>query len=512
MKVAFRADASLQIGTGHVMRCLTLARALRDAGATCHFIMRGFPGDMEAHVAAEGFATTCLPAPTGPMPEGPPDHAAWAGVAWQVDARDTRSVLEGLRPDWLILDHYAFDARWQRAARPEGTRLLVLDDLADRPHDCDLLLDQNLGRKAADYDGLVPENCTHLIGPHYALLRPEFADLRAGALLARAGRGVRQLLMSMGGVDADDATSAILLALRAARLPKGLRITVVMGSHAPALEHVRAVARSMPCPTEVVVDVNDMGARMAQADLAIGAGGATTWERCCLGLPSVIIPIAANQTEASAALFRARAALPAAHPSDAGFASSLQRAVAQAEEALSELKENSARLCDGDGTLRVLAMLAPGRVAFRDAMETDARRVWDWRATSDLDHFARVPRRTGYADHVAWFRAALSDSQRIFRILLWGNLPCGYMRLDMGAQGDARVSLCLAPDARGRGLAAALLAEAKRQGRALALGALKAEVHPENTASLACFERAGYTRGADEGGFRIYHKSLREGS
>lgn len=512
MKVAFRADASIQIGTGHVMRCLTLARALRDAGAVCHFILRSFPGDLEARVAAEGFATTCLPAPTGPVPEGPPDHAEWAGVEWHEDARDTRTVLEGLRPDWLVLDHYAFDARWQRAARPEGTRVLVLDDLADRPHDCDLLLDQNLGRKATDYDGLVPENCTRLIGPHYAVLRPEFADLRAGSLLARAGRGVRHLLISMGGVDADDATSAILLALRAASLPEGLHITVVMGSHAPALEHVRAVARSMPCPTEVVVDVNDMGARMAQADLAIGAGGATTWERCCLGLPSIIIPIAANQTDASEALFRARAALAAAHPSDADFSASLQATVAQAEAALSELTENSAGLCDGDGTLRVLAALAPGRVAIRDAVESDARRVWDWRASSDLDRFALAPRRINYADHVAWFRAALSDPQRIFRILLWGDLPCGYLRLDMDAQGDARVSLCLAPDARGRGFAATLLAEAERQGRAHALAALKAEVHPENAASLACFERAGYTRGADDGAFRIYHKSLREGS
>lgn len=512
MKVAFRADASIQIGTGHIMRCLTLARALRDAGAACHFIMRCFPGDMAERVSREGFATTCLPAPTGPVPEGPPDHAYWAGVAWQVDARETRSVLDDLRPDWLILDHYAFDARWQRAARPEGTRVLVLDDLADRPHDCDLLLDQNLGRKATDYDGLVPDSCTRLIGPHYAVLRPEFADLRAGSLLARAGRGVWHLLISMGGVDADDSTSAILLALRAASLPEGLRITVVMGSHAPALEHVRAVAQSMPCPTELVVDVNDMGAHMAQADLAIGAGGATTWERCCLGLPSVIIPIAANQTEAIEALFRARAALAATPPADLGFPSSLQAAIAQAEDALSELTENSAGLCDGDGALRVLAMLAPGRLAFRDAMETDARRVWDWRAASDLERFALAPRRTGYADHVAWFRAALHDPKRIFRVLLCGNLPCGYLRLDMCAQGDARVSLCLAPDARRRGLAATLLAEAERQGRARALGALWAEVHPENAGSLACFERAGYTRGAEDGGFRIYHKSLREGS
>ncbi|WP_296644980.1 UDP-2,4-diacetamido-2,4,6-trideoxy-beta-L-altropyranose hydrolase [Roseinatronobacter sp.] len=363
MKVAFRVDASIQIGTGHVMRCLTLARALRDAGAACHFILRSFPGDMEARVAAEGFATTCLSAPTGPVPEGPPDHADWAGVEWQDDARETRTILEELRPDWLILDHYAFDARWQRAARPEGTRLMVLDDLADRPHDCDLLLDQNLGRKPTDYDGFVPESCLRLIGPHYAVLRPEFADLRAESLLARAGRGVRHLLISMGGVDADDATSAILLALRAASLPEGLRITVVMGSHAPALDHVRVVARSMPCPTEVAVDINDMGARMAQADLAIGAAGATTWERCALGLPAIIVQIADNQAGIARALSDAGAALDPGPVNAPEFAQNLQTALTKARPRLGAMSERAAYICDGDGAARVVAALQMERLA-----------------------------------------------------------------------------------------------------------------------------------------------------
>ena len=207
------------------------------------------------------------------MPTGP----GWAGPR----TRPRRAPLSRDVPDWLVMDHYALDARWMRAACPAGTRRMVIDDLADRPHDCDLLLDQNLGHIASDYDGLVPDSCTRLMGPRYALLRPEFAERRAAALAARADRGLQTLMISMGGIDAPDATSTVLGALRDAPLPLGLRISVIMGARAPALETVRALAQSMPRPTEVAVDVDDMAARMAAADLAIGAGGGTTWERCC---------------------------------------------------------------------------------------------------------------------------------------------------------------------------------------------------------------------------------------
>ena len=199
MEIAFRADASLEIGTGHVMRCLTLARSLRETGVACQFITRSLPGHMGDRIADEGFDLTLLPAPRGPAPDGPPAHARWAGVDWEQDAAETRAVL-GAAPDWLVIDHYAFDARWQRATCPAGTKLMVIDDLADRPHVCDLLLDQNLGHDPRNYDGLVPDDCTRLIGPSYALLRPEFAEAR-GEALARAGESGTEAPDDLNGWD-----------------------------------------------------------------------------------------------------------------------------------------------------------------------------------------------------------------------------------------------------------------------------------------------------------------------
>jgi len=358
MEIAFRADASLEIGTGHVMRCLTLARSLRETGVACQFITRSLPGHMGDRIADEGFDLTLLPAPRGPAPDGPPAHARWAGVDWEQDAAETRAVL-GAAPDWLVIDHYAFDARWQRATCPAGTKLMVIDDLADRPHVCDLLLDQNLGHDPRNYDGLVPDDCTRLIGPSYALLRPEFAEARGEALAARESRGLKHLMISMGGIDAVDATSVVLDALRGAPLPEGLQISVIMGGRAPTLEKVRALAKIMPRRTEVSVDVDDMATRMAAADLAIGAGGATTWERCSLGLPSIIVEIADNQAGVAQTLSAAGAALDPGSVLAPDFVRKLLAVLAAATipARLGMMTEKAASICDGGGCNKVAAHL-----------------------------------------------------------------------------------------------------------------------------------------------------------
>lgn len=357
--VAFRTDASIETGTGHVMRCLTLARALRENGASCHFITRALLGHMGDQIADEGFDVTLLPPPQGAAPIAPPAHAAWAGVNWAQDAAETRMAL-GESPDWLVMDHYAFDARWQKAACPVSTRLMVIDDLADRPHVCNLLLDQNLGHEAGDYNGLVRDACIRLMGPRYALLRPEFSEVRANALAARVNRGLKRLMISMGGVDAVDATTAVLEALRDAPLPKQLAISVIMGGRAPALDKVRELARDMPWPTEVIVDVDDMAVRMAAADLAIGAGGATTWERCCLGLPSIIVETADNQSGIANAIVRAGAGFSSSSLHGLGFAQGLSEDIAKVNNAagLATLSEAAAQLCDGEGVERIVLMLS----------------------------------------------------------------------------------------------------------------------------------------------------------
>lgn len=309
MKVVFRADASLQIGTGHVMRCLTLADALAARGANCQFISRAHPGNLIELVRSRGYIVHALPeSPAGIEADLRADpaqsvaHSHWLGVTQAQDAEACAPILADLQPDWLIMDHYALDARWERALKPYYRRLMVIDDLADRPHESDLLLDQTYSRKPEDYRAWVPASCRLLCGSQYALLRPEFAELRPYSLQRRNEPQLRQLLITMGGVDKDNATGQVLEALRACALPVDCRITVVMGATAPWLKEVERLAQNMPWPTQVKIGVRDMAQLMADSDLAIGAAGATSWERCCLGLPTIMLVLADNQRTIAQAL------------------------------------------------------------------------------------------------------------------------------------------------------------------------------------------------------------------
>ena len=305
MKVVLRADASLQIGTGHVMRCLTLADALAGKGAECQFICRAHEGNLIEFIRSKGYPTHALPVQAEPGEETSecthdslhpaPTHSHWLGATQDQDAQACAPILRALQPGWLIVDHYALDSRWEQTMAAHRKSLMVIDDLADRPHACDLLLDQTFGRDAADYRSLVPAHCRLLCGSEFALLRPEFSELRPYSLRRRAKPVLRELLITMGGIDQNNATEQVLQALRSCPLPTDCRITVVMGSSAPWLDVVRAQAQNMPWPTRVLVGVSDMAQLMADSDLAIGAAGATSWERCCLGVPTIMLMLAENQ-------------------------------------------------------------------------------------------------------------------------------------------------------------------------------------------------------------------------
>lgn len=362
--IAFRADASLQIGTGHVMRCLTLADALRERGGNCSFVCRPHQGHLLDLIAQRGHQALALPE----LQEGAqtknnsPEHAHWLGTDWTTDAQYTQQALiahKGGEPvAWLVVDHYALDARWEEALRPQAKRIMVIDDLADRPHDCDLLLDQNLGRSKQDYFGLLKGETSALVGPHYALLRPEFAALRAQSLTRRQNNPLlRRLLVTMGGVDKDNATGQVLAALQNCNLPLDLRITVVMGPHAPWLAQVRAQAAQMPWRTEVLVGVNNMAQLMAESDLAIGAAGSTSWERCCLGVPTLMLVLATNQIEAARAIEGTNAAWTLSMGDD--LTENMKQALSKLSDGsvLMSISAAASGVCDGSGSDRIANLL-----------------------------------------------------------------------------------------------------------------------------------------------------------
>ena len=237
---------------------------------------------------------------------------------------------------------------------------MAFDDLADRPHAADLLLDQNLGHTPSDYAGLVPPACRLLTGTRYALLREEFAAWREASLQRRAAQAetgyLKHILVNLGGVDKDNHTLAVLQAFSGS-LPAACRVTVVMGKTAPHTAAVRAFADSAPYPCRVLVGADNMAELMAEADLAIGAAGSTSWERCCLGLPTLLLVIAGNQCNIAATLQTAGAALPL-ETSKINVLEFVQVwDYFRQPENLAAMSVKASVLCDGKGAVRVASHL-----------------------------------------------------------------------------------------------------------------------------------------------------------
>lgn len=296
LKIVFRCDASIQMGSGHVMRCLTLANALREKGAEITFVCREHPGHLFEQIEASSHKLLRLPASTSSS-GGALAHALWLGTTQEQDARQTTEALKSMgHIDWLIVDHYALDIEWETAMRASTKRIMVIDDLADRVHDCDMLLDQNYYRDIEGrYKKLTPPHCRKLLGPKYALLRPEFREAYS-KLKVRDGN-IKRIFIFFGGGDPTNETGKTLQAIQHLG-QTDIAVDVVIGSANPHYEKIANLCAGL-LKTKLHRQVNNIADLMASADLAIGAAGSATWERCLLGLPTIILILADNQREAA---------------------------------------------------------------------------------------------------------------------------------------------------------------------------------------------------------------------
>lgn len=484
MRIVFRTDASAVLGRGHVMRCLALADALAGMGHQCAFATAAASPAVAPPLAGSGHDMALL----DPAAE---NDAAVLAERWP----------EGT--DWLVVDHYGLDRVFESACRPWAKRILAIDDLANRPHDCDLLLDQTLGRDARDYAGLIPAGAETLVGPRYALIRPQFAACRAPALDRRGRPGeVRRLLVSMGGADPHGIIPRVLEAVVLAQA--GVEIHVVTGSDTAAQDRLRRQTENFSVPVTVHGEVEDMAGLMSAADLAVGAGGGTSWERCCLGLPAILIIIADNQRTNARALEKAGAALNAGWHGDItakALAKTLGRVLSDSD-GLRAMSSAAAKVCDGRGAWRtILALLEPeaardGRpVSLRAAGFDDSGIMLQWQRDERTRRHFHVPEPPSSGEHEDWLRRSLENPGRYLALVLHGGAPAGVLRLDRTADGRAlKVSILVAPDSFRQGIGGAAL----RLGRKLFPGeTYHAEVLPGNDASDALFRSTGYARRED---------------
>lgn len=502
MRIIFRVDASIEMGTGHVMRCLTLADALTREGAECHFICREHPGHLNTFIKERGHAVHLLSYIEQHKQREHSKaeelaHASWLGATQAEDLDACVPLLKSLQPDWLIVDHYAIDERWHQELRPYCQKIMVIDDLADRQHDCDLLLDQTFGRSSEDYLPLVPQDCQVLCGAHYALLRPEFAQWRDYSLKRRAQGQLKHLLINLGGVDKDNITTEILQALANTALPDNCRITVVMGATAPWVERVQQQAALMPWPTEVKVGVNNMAELMANSDLAIGAAGATSWERCCLGLPTIMVVIAENQQTIASNLQEHGAALfiDQTDIQIDKFSCKINDAV----RSLVKIQLQSSKVTSGSGTQLVSNIMLEkiklnnASAKLRKMTSKDLEHVLAWRNFPAVRESMFSTEEITLEEHTQWFSRACKDSKINLRVLEVNGEPVGFVNIKKISAGKiAEWSFHVSPNAKkGTGYLLCSLA-LDYIFQELKMEKLNGEVISFNKKSIALHEKLGF--------------------
>jgi len=448
-----------------------------------------------------------LPTPSDtftPSADAPP-HARWAGASATDDAQQTAEMLADWRPDWVVVDHYAFDARWHQAVRQAlGCRLLVIDDLADRTMAADALLDHNWDADHRHkYAARVQGKLSWLTGPRHALLAPAYRNAPRCALRDE----VRSIGIFMGGTDPGGASARVVQACRAAGF--GGALEVVSTSASPHLRGLRQACAADP-DTTLTLDVPDLAAFFARHDLQIGAGGGATWERCCIGSPTIALVLAANQSVVVPALDRL-GALRAARlddttgPVDLPTLSEALRQLLADAAARNALGQQAATLVDGRGAQRVALSLLGERLQLRPATLNDAPMLHGWRNHPSVRAVSATQDPIAFEAHEAWMRAVLAHPARWLFIGQVGRLPVGSIRFDRLANGHLEVSLYLDPDLQGLGLGRHLLAAGEQALLALHPAGITvdASVLPGNITSRQLFEAGGY-----HGGPLQYQKTI----
>jgi UDP-2,4-diacetamido-2,4,6-trideoxy-beta-L-altropyranose hydrolase len=494
-KVIFRADATSEIGGGHVMRCLTLAEHLTAKGWDASFACVGetlaiVPRLRDRVDVFEAQDRECLDA--GALSQRWPSGC-----------------------DILVVDHYALGAAFEASCRGWARRIVVIDDLANRPHDCDLLIDTTLGRQAQDYAALVPPTAVILAGPSYALLRPGFADYRQRSLARRATLNqAKRVLVSLGLTDMGGFTAPIVRALL--DLDSTISIDVILGASARSRSELEGIFMRSP-RISLFIDPPDVAKLMTDADIAIGAGGTTSWERCCLGLPTVLIILAENQILVAKSLEEAGAVIVAEKApglTQADFAASVAHMVADIPS-LQKMSSAAAVVTDGGGTGRIAdtieVLISPmhseARLELRMAAIEDSELILTWRndplSRANFRNTDIVPR----ADHEFWFGKMLNDPKNTMLIGLISGEPIGIVRFDQQVNGEYEVSINLAPESRGKGLGNKLLASACAVFLERSFSStLLAHIKTKNISSRRIFEANQFERITETDDFIVYRR------
>ncbi len=482
MRIAIRVDASEKLGTGHFMRCLTLADALSARGATVTFLSAHMPDLLQGVAIKAGHGVLTWPDTAWTIPEA---SSEWSIAGQDADADATLAHDDG--GGWIVCDHYGLGRSWEQRIRGAGRRVLAIDDLG-RAHDCDILLDQNFyADPSARYPGDAADNV--LVGPKFALLKPAFAQARAECSLRK---DLRRLHLCMGGADPKNTTAIMLDAIELAGL-RALPTDIVIGALHPASGAIAARCKSNPAWT-LHVQTERMADLLAAADLAIGAGGTATWERCVLGVPTLAVEIETNQTTLLAEISRAGIVYGVQGKFDAARIAKHLAALVDNPALRAQISANAFAVTDGAGATRVANLMSGEAVRIREALLANSANLHAWRNAPSVRAVSRTTAPIELEAHERWLRQTLDAPDRWLLIGSRAGHDVGVVRFDLVAPTQVEVSIYTTADAApGDGTPLLLAAEAWLRGHVHAAETIRAVVMAGNARSGGLFARAGYT-------------------
>ncbi len=503
MHILFRADGGQIRGSGHIVRCLTLADRLAREGHLITFISRADAGSLLDAFKFRNYRLLTLPAPPQPPVQ---TEEIWTAQEQQDDWASCSKLLNGQTFDWIIVDHYALDSAWEKLARQSTIHLAVIDDLANRSHNCNLLIDQNeyLGKELRYTHLLSAGNCI-LPGAAYALLRQEFSEARLKISAPRPQ--VKTALIMMGSADFQGQTLRLLKILRPMAKKYAFHVHLVIGQNNSQLKEIRSETADDPS-FSIHSNHQRISELLLQTDLAFGAGGTATWEFCSLGIPLLLISFAQNQI----ALARDAAACGIAdylghynEISDTDISARVEGFI-HSYELRQALHARSIGIVKADGADRVYkAILNLTTLRLRLATQEDSQNLLDWRNDDLTRSMSLNTKKISKENHDEWLAATLRHPHRLL-LIAEAEGTIGVVRFDI-ADDTALVSLNLNPAYRGQGYAPLLLQKAEAF-LPRDIVTLQAQIKPGNKASLTAFSKAGYSPLAEDSEMLTYLKKL----
>ena len=473
-----RADASLAIGTGHVMRCLALAQAWQDAGGRAVIAMSSATSAVQDRMARENV-----------------DIELFEAHDLGTDLSHLTALANRYEASWAAVDGYRFNEAYQRGLKTAGLRVLWVDDLG-RPmyYAADLVLNQNLHARETFYRQR-SENTRLLRGPRYAMLRREFSSYRGQRDFTEPGR---RILVTMGGSDPENATLKVIEAIGTRLEDDDLEVRVAVGGINPFVEVLEKAVLTAGSRIQLWRDVANMPELMMWSDIAVANAGTVSWELCHMAVPTLSIELADNQRPVGEGLERCGAAIFLGNHravSTEEIAGRI-RVLLNDKQMRMNLSQNARKLVDGRGAERVVRAIKSGDVQLRRADEGDKETLWKWANDAEVRSSSFSDAQIPWEQHNIWFERKMKDQRaKLFIAINGKGEPVGQIRLDEVRPGEAEIDLSVAKERRGRGYAALLIERASQLAfSSIGLNRLHAFVKPQNSASMRAFEQADFTQ------------------